>query len=59
MINRDDYKSFLSVRPIDFVRRIEKQKQNNYTEFKTEDEYIAEKPTRDVETLGDDTKVYF
>lgn len=29
------------------------------TEFKTEDEYIAEKPTRDVETLGDDTKVYF
>jgi len=37
MINRDDYKSFLSVRPIDFVPRIEKQKQNNYTEFKTED----------------------
>ncbi len=37
MINQDDYKSLLSIRPIDFVPRIEKQKQNNYTEFKTED----------------------
>ena len=28
-------------------------------EFKTEEEYTLEKPTRDIETLGDDTKVYF
>lgn len=29
------------------------------TEFKTEDEYVGKNQTRDVETLGDDTKVYF